>query len=429
MSVKELKARIKKITADIEQQKEVLKKLEHRKSLVQRQLNNARDPVARLPPEISSEIFTQCLPLLAEPGARNIPMLLLNICNTWTDIALSTPALWAAVRVDFPRPKGFRKLLRTWLQRARNRPLSLSLTNTSYQGVAPIIWRHGQQLKHLEVCYEKEDDDIDIEEIDILECTNPGPLPLLETLIIRRSSDLDMDEYPAYCGSQILQILRMAPSLVECVFVCAYLVWYAVDDVQETLVLPTLRRLMFGTDGEFPDSNDDILTRLSIPRLEALSLSMHPISFADVLSFLKRSSPPLQQLVLLDGVDPDELNQLVECLRLVPSLTHFDLWWSMSRVDDIFAALAESPPHLLPNLRSLIFRLYEHGTPSESWETLLRALTARRTQLQSVHIKYVGVSAEYFKKPAPNILAALEELIADGMEIYIGSETQNYLFI
>ncbi|KAJ7453704.1 hypothetical protein B0H11DRAFT_1621137, partial [Mycena galericulata] len=118
---------IKKITADIEQQKEVLKKLEHSKSLVQRQLNNVRDPVARLPSEISSEIFTQCLPLLVEPGAHNIPILLLNICNTWTDIALSTPALWAAIRVVFPRPEGFPQLLRTWLQRARNRPLSVSL--------------------------------------------------------------------------------------------------------------------------------------------------------------------------------------------------------------------------------------------------------------------------------------------------------------
>ncbi|KAJ7457906.1 hypothetical protein B0H11DRAFT_202804 [Mycena galericulata] len=440
MSVKELKARIKKITADIEQQKEVLKKLEHSKSLVQRQLNNARDPVARLPPEISSEIFTQCLPLLAEPGAHNIPMLLLNICNTWTDIALSTPALWAAVRIVFPRPEGFRQLLRTWLQRARNRPLSVSLTNTFHQGVAPIIWRHGQQLKHLEFFCEKEDDeDSDeedsVEEIDIFGCTSPGPLPLLETLIIRCSSELDLDDYSAYRGSQILEILRLAPNLVECVFVCANLVWHAVDDVQETLVLPSLRRLMFGEDGTIPDSDDGILTRLSIPRLEALSLSMRVISFADVLSFLKRSSPPLRQLALASRVDSNErVDQLFECLRLVPALTHFDLWWPMTRLEEIFAALAESPPHLLPNLRSLIIRLYAHATLSGfDWETLLRALTARRTQLQTVHIKYDAIPLAYissaYSKPAPNIVAALEALVADGLEIYIGTSTRNFLSI
>ncbi|KAJ7449974.1 hypothetical protein B0H11DRAFT_1928361 [Mycena galericulata] len=152
MSMKELQAHIEKITADIELQKQVLKKLEHSKSLAQRQLNTICDPIARLPLEISSEIFMQCLPLLAEPGAHNIPMVLVNICNTWTDIALSTPALWAAVRVVFPRSEGFRQLLRTWLQRARNHPLSISLTNTFHQAaVMYTIWRHVQQLKHLEL--------------------------------------------------------------------------------------------------------------------------------------------------------------------------------------------------------------------------------------------------------------------------------------
>ncbi|KAJ7657481.1 hypothetical protein B0H17DRAFT_870855, partial [Mycena rosella] len=63
-----------------------------------------RDPVSRLPLEISSEIFIQCLPSTSnpQPGARDIPMLLLNICNAWTDIALSTPALWEAIHIQFP---------------------------------------------------------------------------------------------------------------------------------------------------------------------------------------------------------------------------------------------------------------------------------------------------------------------------------------
>ncbi|KAJ7453697.1 hypothetical protein B0H11DRAFT_1820391 [Mycena galericulata] len=434
MSVEELTARIKKITADIEQQKEVLEKLEHSKSLVQRQLNNARDPVARLPPEISSEIFTQCLPLLAEPGARNIPMLLLNICNTWTDIALSTPALWAAVRVVFPRPEGFLQLLRTWLQRARNRPLSLSLTNTFHEGAVPIVWQHGQQLKHLEFCYKQEDgensDEDGDEEIDIWEHTSPGQLPLLETLTIGHSAY--MDDAPAYRGSQIIGILRLAPNLVECVLDRVYPAWYAIDDVQEPLVLPTLRRLMFAKDGEFPFSDDGILTHLSIPRLEALTLSMRGISFDDVLSFLKRSSPPLQQLVLGDGVDYERVDQLVECLRLVPTVTHFELWHPEFGVEGVFTFLAESPPHVLPNLQSLTIRPDSRISDS-LWETLLSALVVRRTQLQTVHIKYDTISvaniSSVYSKPAPNILAALVELIAGGLDIYIGSETQNLLFI
>ncbi|KAJ7860494.1 hypothetical protein B0H13DRAFT_1549274, partial [Mycena leptocephala] len=54
------------------------------------------------PLELSSEIFLYCLPPRPKPAAHNVPMLLLKICSTWTSIALSTPALWAAMELVFP---------------------------------------------------------------------------------------------------------------------------------------------------------------------------------------------------------------------------------------------------------------------------------------------------------------------------------------
>ncbi|KAJ7678806.1 hypothetical protein B0H17DRAFT_1077943, partial [Mycena rosella] len=59
------------------------------------------------------------LNLHPQPGARDIPMLFLNICNAWRDIALSNPALWEAIHIKFPCTKGFVQLLGTWLGRAR----------------------------------------------------------------------------------------------------------------------------------------------------------------------------------------------------------------------------------------------------------------------------------------------------------------------
>ncbi|KAJ7457905.1 hypothetical protein B0H11DRAFT_1738048, partial [Mycena galericulata] len=97
--MEELQAHIEKISADIEQQKKILNDLERSKRLAKRQLSALRDPVTRLPFEISSEIFIQCLPFLPEPGAHKLPMILLNICNAWTDIALSTPTLWSATHI------------------------------------------------------------------------------------------------------------------------------------------------------------------------------------------------------------------------------------------------------------------------------------------------------------------------------------------
>ncbi|KAJ6525080.1 hypothetical protein DFH09DRAFT_1286249 [Mycena vulgaris] len=69
MSAEEIQARIAQVSAVIERQKEVLQKLERSKRVLQRQLNDVRDPVARLPLEISSEIFSLCLPSRPQPGA------------------------------------------------------------------------------------------------------------------------------------------------------------------------------------------------------------------------------------------------------------------------------------------------------------------------------------------------------------------------
>ncbi|KAJ6525033.1 hypothetical protein DFH09DRAFT_1368266 [Mycena vulgaris] len=108
MSITEIQRRINELSADIVRQKEVLKQLETKKGAAQRQLNAILDPVACLPLEISPEIFIQCL-----PG----PLLFLNICNTWTHIALSTPALWAVIHPE-DTIVDLKNLLNTWLKRA-----------------------------------------------------------------------------------------------------------------------------------------------------------------------------------------------------------------------------------------------------------------------------------------------------------------------
>ncbi|KAJ7896297.1 hypothetical protein B0H14DRAFT_2292913, partial [Mycena olivaceomarginata] len=90
------------LSSEIALQKRLLKKLQQDKSAALGQLNAVMDPVARLPLEILSEIFLQCLVPDCTPrqsprpmaGARHLPMLLLNVCNAWCVIAISTPALW-----------------------------------------------------------------------------------------------------------------------------------------------------------------------------------------------------------------------------------------------------------------------------------------------------------------------------------------------
>jgi hypothetical protein len=126
---------IARLKAKIELQRVLLKKLESDKILAQCQLNAVLDPMARLPFEILLEIFLQtrpfpwalpdfkipfeCLPQFLIPFSipryLQIPMVLLNICHSWTTITLATPALWSSFRFIFPCAPHLKEVLPAWL--------------------------------------------------------------------------------------------------------------------------------------------------------------------------------------------------------------------------------------------------------------------------------------------------------------------------
>ncbi|KAJ7680714.1 hypothetical protein DFH06DRAFT_427415 [Mycena polygramma] len=423
MSVQDLRARIVKLSTDIETHKTLLKQLEREKCLVQRRLNAALDPVARLPLEISSEIFLHCLPALPDPSARHAPMLLVNVCNAWADIAISTSALWATIHITFPVDERFRNVISIWLRRACNRPLSVSLRGKVNKDVAGTIWRHGLQLKHLNICCDGETRDVDDsgysddeDRIDIFG-GSPGSLPLLKSFTICGLTSTDVRG--GYSASQFLALFRLAPNLVECTIDHIFPM-LDLQNVDEILVLPALRRLVF----DQLDSNDDeILKCLSLPKLQTLSIPLSEIRPDNLLSFLQRSSPPLQELT----VGFSEFAELADSLRLVPTLTSFEHWCHVDRVTELFVALTESPS-LLPNLHRLILRLYTSTPPPlphSTLNTLLAALWTRRTQLRVVHLDLQCGLETVLEPLAPYILASFSELMQDGMEVYIGPKSHN----
>ncbi|KAJ6481587.1 hypothetical protein C8R47DRAFT_982298, partial [Mycena vitilis] len=124
MSVEELRSKITKLSVEIRIQKELLETLEEKKRSTETQLNSLVDPVARLPLELSSEIFMQCLPNRPKPDPFVAPMLLLSICHGWESIALSTPALWATIHL---RSDHFTKISEIWLNRTLGRCLTVAI--------------------------------------------------------------------------------------------------------------------------------------------------------------------------------------------------------------------------------------------------------------------------------------------------------------
>ncbi|KAJ7102789.1 hypothetical protein C8R44DRAFT_808538 [Mycena epipterygia] len=413
MSVKQLQTRIEQLSVDIERQKEVLKQLECNKRATQRQLNDILDPVARLPLEISSEIFIQCLPARPKPGASRAPMLLLNICNAWTDIALATPALWSSIHVEFPRVEGFDELLGMWLKRARNRPLSISLHNHFDAGVGPLVRQHAHLLKNLEIYCDENNTELS---------ALMGPFPLLTTLTIGCSPDADDNTF-IFSPADIRDILRFAPNLVECTFDNLTHVGGFID----TLVLPSLRRLDFKRHIGF-DSDDGFLRYLTLPSLETLTLFMLDISTHDLVHFLERSSPPLQKLTLAAHDDLD-LAQLEKCLRLSPTITHFQVNLFDHPQGPFFAALAGYLSHFLPNLHTMAVHIAYYEISPTSYDTLFRALSVRRTQIGCLELIWSSDSDAEASQPSPNICASFRQLVADGMKVHIGTEDCNYISV
>ncbi|KIK62711.1 hypothetical protein GYMLUDRAFT_164176, partial [Collybiopsis luxurians FD-317 M1] len=106
-------------------------------------------PLRRLPREIISEIFVQCLPTDRNPtrSLTEAPLLLTVLSKGLREIALSTPQLWNALHVFLPNtsfnsPIGIDELeplirrrkegVEAWFQRSRCLPLSISVYLSGY---------------------------------------------------------------------------------------------------------------------------------------------------------------------------------------------------------------------------------------------------------------------------------------------------------
>ncbi|KAJ7664389.1 hypothetical protein DFH06DRAFT_1187638 [Mycena polygramma] len=397
-----LQALIKSLSADIDLQKTVLKDLEHRKSAALGKLNAIRDPMARLPLEISSEIFLwQCTPDSPDsrppkPTAREAPMLLLNVCKAWSAIAVSTPMLWNNINIGVP---GAQVLLDTWLHRANKYPLSIALSHTSLNhDVAAVLGKHAEQVKRMEI-YEGVE------------------------------SDLDMPvRPPRYMLHQVITHLSRVPHLVECTL---HDVFRPTENILclppariQPLFLPCLRSLDLRSTYTAEGSGEKILKYLTLPALEALTLPWNTAASADTLAFLSRSSPPLQRLDLGRGRNRfSTLSELDGFLCLAPSLTYLALYLGEGTfIEDFFGALAAAPALFLPNLRSLEVQ-HKRPLSAPAYRIVLHALSIRSPQLVRVKLRCDTQDLV----PGVDVGHGWKQLAADGMEVHIGTEEINFL--
>ncbi|KAJ7133418.1 hypothetical protein C8R44DRAFT_23551 [Mycena epipterygia] len=421
MSVADLRTRLEALSSAISRQKEVLNALEEARSAVRRELNAILDPMARLPLEISSDIFTRCLPTIPRPNPSSAPLVLLNICYAWSSIALSTPSLWSAIRVDFPRSPEFKNLLEAWITRARSRTLSISLHGSVHPSVQALVKQHAYRVQDLELYLDSGEA---LEAITV-------PLPAVKSLTIGNPNNTT---YFFPYADECVAMLRAAPDLLECVFDKIYYDedFHAFGNTLQHLTHSSLQHLRLGKPryiyGESVNSAC-ILQYLTLPALQSLLISDFDISHDDFLSFLDRSSPPLHTLHMSIPIEDWPELMVNRYFRLLPTLTDLDLLCENGAEGDFLFldVLAASSEDFLPNLRHLTIRAF-FPAPAE-YEKLVGTLSARRASRHSPlqSFRLIWPILDWDDAPAPDIIARLHQLIAGGMEIHIGIEEISYV--
>ncbi|KAJ7124596.1 hypothetical protein C8R43DRAFT_36920 [Mycena crocata] len=468
----------------------LVKDLETMKSELQIALNSIQDPIAQLPLEISSQILWFCLSDVPEPLPNRLPETFLRVSHAWSTIALATPSLWSAIRVDARRGLDFGKIMDVWFTRAGTRPLSVSLrgtVDTLHPDIRDLLHENVPQVQTLELYLQP----TDLAQIH-------APFPSLKRLTIGRANT------PGYSifhdVGVCIAVLHAAPALREYIIEGYYL---SADP--PLLSSPSashshtaLRHLWLTRDraGDDADSSADLLRHIALPALESLWISAFDITPDDFLDFLARSSsPPLQALRIhisrhahsasaAAAWSPSSVERLC---RTVPTLTslairfaprlkataeHFPILEVLSSASPNEISSSGSPnelePGLLPNLRTLSLRAALGNLDPAGYSGLVRLLTARRSRLRTFRLEIHAPPKTKIQAPSKNknrrratvasrgssndasstssqtssgrssddvsghgpdagTIAALRELVADGMDIHIGPEQHNYI--
>ncbi|KAJ7133436.1 hypothetical protein C8R44DRAFT_698063 [Mycena epipterygia] len=411
-SITELRAHISELSFAIDKQKHILIDLEKHKSAAQRDLNAILDPMARLPLEIASDIFMWCLPTTENPrpDPHTVPMVFLSVCQLWNHIALSTPSLWAAIHNDSPRVQSkLDNVFEIWLNRARDLPLSLSLRGPLDKRVQNLMKEHAHRVRKLELYPESGE--------ELQQMT--APFASLEQMVIIGPPDGTDDSFVN--AEECIEILRAAPNLVECDLRNLYhaegIHTYGWNNVNP-LAHPCLRHLRLGEprpDAHYRDvcNSACILQYLTLPALKTLLITDFDISRDDVISFLARSSPPLESLDM--DIPIMWSSYMVEkYLRLLPSLT--DLVLVFHEAPYVLPFLEALARGFLPNLQNLTIQGYFNDR--SKYDNLIGVVTrSRYTELESIRLIFRSSYEE--REPSADVAEALAKFAENGGHLQI----------
>jgi len=433
--------------------------------------------VRTFPTEILAEIFISCLPdgELVKPHPTTAPLVLCGVCRRWTEVALAAPKLWSSLHIDFDlagQSEKYLQFCQMWLARSRDTPLSLSLhakrVSTVPSNDAPVqirpllqtIARLSCRWRNIVVHLWPAD------EFLIKELFSTAKYPLLEKLAITNAIHpiaLRPDDPISFCDAPRLRQI-FAPirndALSRIRFPWTQITTFRTSDITLSRCLEILSHVSNLVDGNFEIWDDHsevppsilsrmhlqslnlagrvtvdvggvhiaVLDRLTAPALTSLTLrfpsfndSLGPNSVVSpFISFVTRSSFRLQSLGL--SYMPATAENLIECLRAVPSLVHLKL--EPLRIVDVNAIFAQltGDSDFLPKLESLhvFFTFHTDVSASIVAEMLCwRWAAVGITRMRSFHMPQ-----SFYRQPFQDeaVESEFRRLEKEGMDLYFGKE-------
>ncbi|KAJ7477140.1 hypothetical protein B0H11DRAFT_2029863 [Mycena galericulata] len=394
------------------------------------------------PVELRVEVFLHFCGMYCPIGkSTEGPTMLLKICRAWRELALQTPQLWNSFTLDLrplPHPEKRDFLIfsmQQWIERSRNLPLSFKL-RLNY----PVFDATCTPLIQCILPSSPRWRDVSLlapgASLTPLWGAQPNSFPTLSSLTVEtvgpstfafgdlglnwaQVTELDLFLITIPTLDECLRILKQGVSLRRCTMnaICVF----SSIGCEQRLALPHLEHLgltMYGGEtGRQETRLMSFLGALSLTGLQSLRIAWNVAApgpgqayyWSDghtrFIDFLGELQVPLKTLHL--AYLPFNTRQLIECLRVVPSLTHLDVSLSRADVehdiinDELLGALAQQTgcSGLVPHLQNIW--LESHGQ-SFSNPALLRFIASRwRYQgpgsgdLESVDIVSPKRHAEY----------------------------------
>ncbi|KAK7048968.1 hypothetical protein R3P38DRAFT_1882745 [Favolaschia claudopus] len=433
--VAELRQLINQLSSTIETQKRLLKDLEEQQVKARRTLNSLVDPMAHLPFEIQSQIFVDVVSSAYEPTPHpgEAPMVLLGVCQLWRTVALSTPQLWTRIQMnDLPRGPNYTELCRMWLERAGSLPLRLTVHGSMWleESVQDLLEHFAPQL----------------DEVTLYLTNHRGAdtfthqTPHLEMRSLKTVTITSECEAYFRLVHDWVQVLKKAPALLK--YSLENIMSATEDDIliiphpENPLVHPTLRELRLGDPQEYGlwgilGNSARILNSLTLPSLTTLHLSDFDITTDEFISFLLRSSPPLQSLAMVIPAYVWPIGVIAQYFYPIPNLTNLELVLPLRCGRRPFSVFLEAllNPRFLHNLHTLA--VFAAAGSSVDFPALIRTLTSRRhSAFRAFRLSFASHEPDHdyaADLPQDGYLWALRELCSDSMSIHVGTSMRNMI--